>query len=233
MIIRQLRNVRAYYRQGGWHEVALRLSQRAFLPPPLFLCAEDIIMRLDRFSARSPAKAPDGYECLRADRDAIEKLLDCSSRLDRELLRDVFERFFREGARCFAVQQGDRVAGYLWTFEDNYTLTYDNYRRLNLNIELDDKSVFIGNVLINENHRLKGLLQHLFAFTFGQWSQDTRFYSAVDRTNDRSLKSHLSAGFREHICVQCVSLFGSIRYFRRAVGDRAWCPHSRHWPIIL
>lgn len=233
MIIRQLRNARAYYRQGGWYEVALRLSQRALLPPRLFLFTEDIIMRLDRFSGRSPAKAPEGYEYSRADRGVIEELLDCSSRFDRVLVRGVFARFFREGARCFTVRQGGRVAGYLWTFEDNCTLTYDNYRRLNLKVELDDKSVFVGNVLINENHRQKGLFQHLLAFTVGQWPQDAQFYSAIDRTNDRSLRSHLRVGFTEHIRVLCVSLFGSIRYFRRAAGDRAWRPHSRHWPIAL
>jgi hypothetical protein len=232
-IVRQLRNARDYYRQGGWYEVALRLSQRGLLPPWLFLFTEDVIVRLIRFNERSLARAPEGYVYSEGDPGVLEELLDCSAGFDRELLRRVFGRFFREGARCFTVRQGGRVAGYMWAFEGEYTLTYDHYRRLNLKVPLDGKSVFVGNGLINENHRLKGLFQHLLAFIISQWPQDTRFYSAIERTNDRSLRSHLRVGFAEHIGVLCVSLFGGIRFFRRVAGDQTWRPHSRLEPIAL
>jgi GNAT superfamily N-acetyltransferase len=233
VIIRQYKNVRAYYRLGGWYEVALRFSQRALLPPWLFLLTEDVIVRLNCLNERSLSRVPEGYMYSQADGSVIEALLDCSSGFNRVLLRSVFERFFRQGARCFVARRGSQVVGYMWAFEGEYTLTYDNYQRLNLKLGLDGQSVFLGNGFIHETHRLKGLFQHLLAFIIDKWPPGTRFYSAIERTNDRSLSSHLRLGFTESFRVLCISLFSGIRYFRRAAGEGIWRAHDRHEPILL
>jgi len=233
MIVRQLKNAYDYYGKGGWAEVALRLSQRALLPSWLFLFTEDVVVRLNRLNERSLARTPEGYVYSQADRSVLEELLACSGEFDRTVLRGAFERFFDEGNRCFTVRQSGQVVGYMWAFEKRYVLTYDNYKSRNIAIALDDKSVFLGNGLIDTSHRLKGLFQHLMAFIIAQWPDGTQFYSAIERTNDRSLRSHLRLGFVEHLGILCASVCGMTRYFRCNVAEERARINPAHGPLML
>jgi hypothetical protein len=210
------------WRERGFYGLALRLSASARLPHSLFLLTETDILQLKRLNHRALERRPVGYEWSSAGPELTDGLLRCSPAQDRETLRHVFERFFVEGASCYVACHKREVAAYVWAFPSQYVLTYDGYRKRNLTIRLDDGSLFLGNGMIDEKHRLRGLFPHLMGFVMTQWPSGTRLYSAIDSNNVHSLRSHCRLGFEPCQKVLCLTLFGVTRYFKSTLPKSSW-----------
>jgi len=228
-----LKDMIGYYRRGGWYEVALRFSARGLLSDRLFLMNETQILELAQLSITVRDQILRDYSCAQADETSIEALLACSPEASRAVLRDSFQLFFAENARCYVVRRKDCVVGYVWLFSRQYVLTFDNYRSRNLTVALDDRTVFIGNAMIEENYHHKGLFQFLIRHAVGQLPSDTRVYSAADRTDDRSLSSHYRVGFVRHRSILCVTWLGTTRFFRRDREGEPWSSQSATEHVIL
>lgn len=233
MPIKRLKNANRYLRRGGIYELGLRLSARRLLPDRFFLMNETEIMEFSRLKAIAPGRNNGGYECACADKSAIEDLLVCSPPKTRSLLWESFKRFFEEHAKCYVVRQGASVVGYVWAFPRRYVLTYDDYRGRNLTVRSDDRSVFLGNGMIDEKYRLKGLFPLLMSFVLQQWPRDTHFYTAVDKVNERSMLSHQRLGFVSCGKVLCVTLLGVSFFFRKRPGDTRWTPQRPDRELVI
>lgn len=233
MPIKRLKIANHYLRHGGIYELGLRLSARRLLPDRLFLMNETEIMELARLNAAALGRNLDEYECAGAGESAIGDLIACSPPKVRALLRNSFTRFFEEQAKCYVVRHGESLVGYVWAFPRRYVLTYDNYRERNLIVQSGDRSVFLGNGMIGEKYRLKGLFPLLMSFVLQQWPRDTRFYTAVDKVNERSLLSHYRLGFVSCGKVLCVTLLGVSFFFHKAPGDTRWRRQRRDRELVV
>lgn len=221
-LVKNLRQLWSEWRDRGFYGVGLRISASTRLPTSLFMMTETEIVRLVQLNGKALQRKPEGYEWLQVGREAIDGLLDCSPEPGRETLRRAFERFFAEGASCYVSRLDGEVAAYAWAFPRNYVLTYDSYRGRNLNVRLDGNSMFLGNGLIGEKHRLRGLFPHLMAFVVAQWPVGTDFYSAIDCNNVHSLRSHYRLGFVTCEQVLCVTVLGKTWFFKRVLPGSAW-----------
>jgi len=206
----------------GFLGVALSLSATDRIPSSVFLLTETEIVWLEQINRRALERRPQGYDWRRVDREALAGLVECSPAAERKLLSGVFAKFFADGASCYAAYNEREVAAYVWAFPGRYVLTYDNYHRRNLNIHVDNGSVFLGNGMIGEKHRLRGLFPHLMAFVLSQWPAGTRFFGAIDGSNTHSLRSHYRLGFKPCKWVMCFTLLGRTWYFKRDAGDERW-----------
>jgi hypothetical protein len=229
----KLGNLVRYYRRGGWYEVVLRFSARRWLSDRLFLVSETQILELVELNVKAREDNLRDYSCAEADATAIDALLACSPAAMRTALRRSFAWFFAEGARCYVVIHAGRVIGYVWVFSGEYVLTFDNYGRRNLTIPLDDRSVFIGNAMIEEDYHLRGLFQLLIRHAVRRLPPDTRVYSAADRTDDRSLLSHERIGFVRRARILCVTVLGIARFFRRDSEGQPWRVQPASDPVVL
>ncbi len=221
-MLNKLSNAWGDLRHRSIYHVGLRLSASGRLPSTWFLMDETEILCLDRLNTRALERTPVGYEWLCADPALTEDLLACSPAAARPTLRGVFENFFHKGARCYVARREHRVVAYVWAFSHHYVLTFDDYKSRNLNVRLDGNTVFLGNGMIDEKHRLRGLFPQLMAFVIAQWPGGMQFYSAVDRTNERSLLSHYRLGFVPCKQVLCLTLLGMTWFFKRATPKSRW-----------
>jgi hypothetical protein len=229
-IVKRLPRVWADLRRLGLYHVVLRLSASRWSPKRAFLLSEIEILRLAEPNAKALARAPVGYEWRCADASLTDALRACAPPDTQPTL---FSRFFRQGARCYVAIHRSRVVAYMWAFSGEYVLTYDSYRSRNLTIRLEPRSVFLGNGMIDEQHRLRGLFPHLVAFVRGQWPRGTELYSAVERANQRSLRSHYRLGFVPCARVLCVTVLGRSRFFTRAGSASPWRARRSSDPISL
>ncbi len=227
---RKLAQLRSDLRHHGLYHALLRVSASRFMPQRRFLLAHIEILRLAEINPPALARVPGGYEWRRADESLIGELMACAP---ADTQPDLFAGFFAMGARCCVARHGGRVVAYMWAFPGRYVLTYDRYVSRNRTIQLDDRSVFLGNGMVADAHRLRGLFPHLVAFTVAQWPHGTRVYSAVERANVLSLQSHTRLGFVRWGQVVCLTLFSVTRFLQRARPGVRWTSPSAAAPITL
>lgn len=222
MIPAKLKKLADYFRKGGIYEVLLRLSATEYLPEWLLYFSEAQVLCLDRSAPHAEMSTLTGYEYEQVDRGALDELLACSSPTTLATRRGHFEEFFDHGARCHVMKHEGRIASCCWTFEKEYVLTFDEYRRKNIVFTLDDDAVFLGNVFVSQVHRRHGVFSHLFHRIVSHWPEHTRFYSWVEWTNDISLQTHRSLGFTPLIRILCVTICGVTGYWVRTASDKTW-----------
>ena len=222
LMVKVFDDLRSEWRRRGLFGVLLSLSGSERLPSTVFLLTETEIVRLEQLSRKALERTPQGYDWQPVGTESIAGLVECSPAAERNLLIRMFEKFFADGASCYAARHNGEIAAYVWAFPRHYVLTYDNYKGRNLNIRVDDGAVFLGNGMIGAKHRLRGLFPHLIAFVRSQWPPGMRFFGAIDSSNTLSLRSHYRLGFRPYKWVLCFTLFGRTWYFKRY-------PDNPHW----
>jgi GNAT superfamily N-acetyltransferase len=227
MIPAKLKRLVHYFRQGGIYEVLLRLTAAEYFPAWLLFFNEAQIMRLGRIEARPEIRALPVYEYEQVGRAAIDGLLACSGPTASPRRRRHFEKFFEHGVQCHAIKHDGSIVAYCWTFEREYTLTFDEYRRRNIVFPLDANAVFIGNVFVAPAHRHHGVFSWLFYQTLSRYPEGIRFYSWAERANDLSLMAHRSVGFVPLSRVLCVTLCGATGYWKRDAAEQGWRRLSR------
>lgn len=227
MIPAKAKRLVRYFRQGGVYEVLLRLTASEYFPGWLLYFNEAQIMQLVRLDPYAETRVLSSYEYEEADRGAIDGLLACSDAPGRTARRRHFEEFFDHGARCHAMKRDDRIVAYCWTFQKEYVLTFDEYRRKNIMFRLGGNEVFMGNVFVIREHRHHGVFSRLFHQTLSRFPEHIRFYSWAERTNDLSLQAHASLGFAPLARILCVTICGITGYWRRAEPGSGWRHVSR------
>lgn len=199
----------------------LRLTESEHFPEWLPYFNETEILRLDHLDPRQELHVLSGYEYEQANRGALDELLECSGAITTATRRRHFEEFFDHGVRCHVMKHEGRIAAYSWTFEKEYVLTFDEYRRKNIVFPLDSNAVFLGNVFVAQAHRRHGVFSHLFHQIISRWQEDTRFYSWVEWANNGSLQTHGSLGFAPLTHVLCVTICGVTGYWMRTTAVKA------------
>ena len=222
MIPARLKKFSAYFQKGGIYEMLLRLTESEHCPEWLLYFNEAQILRLDRLGPGPELHALSGYEYEQANRGALDELLECSGTTTTATRRRHFEEFFDHGVRCHVMKHEGRIAAYSWTFEKEYVLTFDEYRRKNIVFALDSNAVFLGNVFVAEAQRRHGVFSHLFHEIISRWPEDTRFYSWVEWANNGSLQTHGSLGFTPLFRVLCVTIGGVTGFWMRTAADKSW-----------
>ena len=118
---------------------------------------------------------------------------------DQEYIRKLYRNYFDEGRICYVVEFKNQIVGYCWTFRDNYIVTYDNYRRSNVELIVDNETVFFGDGYIKPAYRLRGA----YPVMMSGMIEDSRkkgtkkIIADILSVNDHSKRSHVSLGFSQ------------------------------------
>lgn len=193
-----------------------------FLPRKLFFLHEVDVLALCEPTSRSLAALDGGYELAVADASILEELVDCTDApVDVDERRRALSRILSlDAATCFTVRRAGRLVAYLCAFVGKYVLTYDDYGPRTLSFALDQRAIFLGNVFIRPEYRMKGLFPHLLRYCAERYPPGTRIFGHLDADNVHSFNSHRRLGFVPLLTVTCLSIGSARFFFQRPFGAR-------------
>lgn len=190
----KLRKAIKVYREKGLRGLAQVLTYNETLPEWLLKAETVEILRLDGLNQKAIRRQPEGYRFGLADRNDLDRLLDCGEGSEAHM-KPLFQRFFDANCRCFIVEKGSEICGYNWGFVGSYLLTLDDYASINLEVDIGDDSLLFGNGFIRPEYRLKGLFPHMVDYAVKQDVAIKRFLTSIDQMNINSVRSHRRLGF--------------------------------------
>ncbi|MBI2521708.1 MAG: hypothetical protein HYV97_14935 [Bdellovibrio sp.] len=120
--------------------------------------------------------------------------------------REIFSNFFKAGNICFVARKNDVLIGYYWAFLNQHIITYDDYKKKNIAIELSPNMIFFGNGFIHPEYRLKGVFPHFASYCIKQFPIGSRFITATDLDNHNSFNSHKRLGFVKSFQLSCLTI---------------------------
>jgi GNAT superfamily N-acetyltransferase len=162
----------------------------------------------------------------------LDAILDCAPVVNREHLDVLFRKFFRDGSRCAIVLNEERVVGYMWAFTDEYVVTLDDYRRRNLSVRLDSRSVFTGNAYVASPHRGRGLFQRLKLYLMQHYPPGTHFYTSISDLNAPSIAANRRLGFSKLATLRFIGVFSRTLLYVREKESRQWRAFRTRWPNL-
>lgn len=212
-ILSKIDRYRSLYETRGSFAVVERFVAHDCWPRKLLNRSSMVIFKLKHLNLPEDRPLPDGYKITlinEDDADVADKI-DKMARLtpaEFRLRKAIFFRFMRSSVGVgFVLSFRGEVVGYAWAFPDQYTLTFDNYRLINLNFDVP-QGVFMGNCYIDIPHRKQGLHLHLVRARVKHFPAANSFYSSTELINEISFHSHLKMGFRPLEIVTDTSFLG-------------------------
>lgn len=222
----------AHYREGGLKRV-LKVSAYYGFAHGLALWLTDIqILGLIEPVEAQTFQPLIGYTFGFATIMNLDAILACAPVADRAYLGVLFRKFFHDGSRCAIVLNEERVVGYIWAFTGEYVVTLDDYRRRNLNVRLDSRSVFTGNAYVTPQHRGRGLFQRLKLYLMRHYPPGTHFYTSISDLNIPSLAANHRLGFRKLATLRFVGVFSHTLLYVREKESRQWRAFHTRWPNL-
>jgi hypothetical protein len=231
---RLLRTLQGAWERGGLAGVAARVAAWSVLPKRVAFVHDVDLLMLGELNPRALRPLSARYEFAPADRSVLEELVACTDTpASVELRREALARVFDYGASCVTVRDEGRVIAYVCAFTGTYHLTYDDYGPLTLPIELDARSIYLGNCFIRPEYRLRGLFPHLLAACIAERPAGTRVFGHIDVGNDHSFSSHLRLGFTPLMTITCLSFGNAPFFFQRPFGATRRKLVARRAPVAL
>ena len=228
----KLNRLLAHYREGGFARIFKVLAPHGFAHGGLLWLADVQILGLMGTVETQMFQPLAGYTFGFATLMNLDAILACAPVADRAHLDVLFRKFFRTGSRCAIALNEARVVGYVWAFTGEYVITLDDYRRCNLNVRLDSRSVFTGNAYVMPQYRGRNLFQHLKLYLMQHYPSGTHFYSSIDDLNAPSLAASRRLGFRKLAMLRFVGVFSRTLLYVRETEDRRWRAFRTRWPIL-
>jgi len=188
------------YRKSGISGVLYQISDNEYFPDRFFHFSKSTLYLYqqredDKFDY---SRKLDKYSFEQADKDDIETLLSISAfdENDIEANRERLKRFFEEKNSCYIIRDNGDIAAFVLLYRKRYTMTRDNYRFINMDVELNDNILFFGYGFIARKYRMRGLFPYMIDYAVKQ-DPGALFITEVAQLNVHSNRSHLSLGFRK------------------------------------
>lgn len=231
---RRMRALRAAWSRAGVEGVAMLALGSGLLPRKLLFVHDIDVLVLAHPKGRDLVPLRGEYEFAVADPSILDDLIECTDGPDAtEARRQALARVLDLGPSCLTVRSGGLLVAYLCAFRGKYTLTYDDYGPKTIVLELDDNAVFLGNLFIRPEHRMKGLFPHLLRYCTEGHPEGTRFFGHVDADNVHSFNSHRRIGFVPLLTVTCLGIGPARFFFQRPFGARRRRQVAQHSPQRL
>ncbi|MCR4347878.1 MAG: hypothetical protein NUV55_11845 [Sulfuricaulis sp.] len=231
-LLLKLNRLLAHYREGGFVRIFKILASYGVANGGALWLADIQILRLMGAVETQTFQPLAGYTFGFATLMNLDAILVCAPNADRVHLDVMFRKFFRDGARCAVALNGERVVGYVWAFTGEYVITLDDYRRCNLNVRLDSRSVFTGNAYVIPPHRGRRLFQRLKLYLMQYYPPGTHFYTSIDDLNAPSLAANRRLGFRKLATLRFVGVFSRTMLYLREKDSQRWRAFRTHWPAL-
>jgi GNAT superfamily N-acetyltransferase len=222
----------AHCREGGFKHVLKILAYYGFAHGWALWLADIQILGLVDPAETQTFQPLTGYSFEFATAMNLDAILACAPVVDRKHLGMLFRGFFRDGFRCAIVLNEERVVGYMWAFTDEYVVTLDDYRRRNLSVRLDSRSVFTGNAYVASPHRGRGLFQRLKLYLMQHYPPDTYFYTSISDLNAPSLAANRKLGFSKLATLRFIGVFSRTLLYVREKESRQWRAFHTRWPNL-
>ena len=199
----------------------MRVLGARFVPRKLLFAHDFDVLGLAELNVRSLVALTGGYEFAVADASILEELVECTDiPASVELRRQGLARVLALGPSCITARRDGRLVAYLFAFTGEYLLTYDDYGPRTLRFALDEKAVFLGNVFIRAEYRMRGLFPHLLRFCVDSYPPGTRFFGHMDADNVHSFNSHRRLGFVPLLTITCLGVGPTRIFLQRPFGAR-------------
>lgn len=139
----------------------------------------------------------------------------------QEIIPKLYQDYFDQGRSCYIVEHNNQIVGYCWAFRNKYILTSDNYVRSNVELMLDNKTVFFGDGYVKPAYRLRGIYPYMMSGMIDDCRRKgaEKIIANILSVNDNSRRSHVSIGFSPIKSMYYVSIL-TIDYLIVADMDR-------------
>jgi hypothetical protein len=218
-VARRFRALRVAWRRPGRKGIVILAVVSRLVPQRLLFVHDFDLVKLGELNVRVPAGLIEEYAFSTADASTLEELVECSDYPPSvDLRRKSLERVLDLCDSCITVRHRGRLIAYICTFAGHYDLTYDDYGPKTLTFALDENAIFLGNIFIRPEYRMKGLFPHIVRHCAERFPAGTRFFGHIDVHNIHSFNSHRRLGFVPLLTVTCLSIGPANLFFQRPFG---------------
>jgi len=185
------------FQDGKYFDIALRVVDYYFPRAVITLGRSDILV----LNGKVPTlrRTPKDATVRTGGFPELKDVLDCfEGDGSRDMRWRLFRSYLDRGARLHVVETKGKIVGYLWGFQSEYVLTYDDYVRSNIRLRMKEPAIFFGDGYVNPAYRMKGLWPFMMARVIAGYLEEgvTTFYANIDAYNKHSYDSHRRLGFQ-------------------------------------